>query len=442
MTLRIGFNIHNKARSGQDRSAAEKAYLPTMLEQLNASALVIMDDLPLAEAMYKRLPNTIVIYRQYNQAEGHLWQVITPEQYFINQKGISKPGIPLYCINEPNSKADVAELRDRVKWLVRVMELYAANGLSLVVDNLGPGHPDFTNFTDDAKWAAIKPLFDAFKRYPMMYWAMHPYWSKDGLRPQDGQSARHRDVEKLLKLRGYDMPPIIFTEMGRDAFGGAKTNGWRSTGISEEGYAAEILEARNTLWTEPYIRGACLYCYGSVTPQWAAFDVENAKVLHQALIAGNQNMPTTPPPFVIVPASKGTGEDFTIKLGSTLQAKASADVTCKVGSLIPGERVTVYRKPSEVADGFTWHYFERTSTPVGESPNGWASHALPSLPPPIIVDPIPTQAELDMARLIAIDDEIAVYRESVSNLYAQIMELEVEADRLKAKYRPALKIAS
>jgi hypothetical protein len=427
MTLRVGYNIHNKARSGQDRSAAEKAYLPTMLEQLNASALVIMDDLPFAEAMYKRLPNTIVIYRQFNEAEGHLWKVITPEQYFINQKGISKPGIPLYVINEPNSKADVAELNDRIKWLVRVMELYAAAGLSLVVDNLGPGHPDFTNFTDNAKWAVIKPLFDAFKRYPQMYWAMHPYWSKDGLRPQDGQSARHRDIEKLLKLRGYEMPSLIFTEMGRDAYGGAKTNGWRSTGISEESYAAEILESRNTLWTEPYIRGACLYCYGSVTQRWAAFDVESAKVLHRALIAGNQIVaPTPPPPFVIIPADKGTGEPFTIQLGSTLQAKASTDVTCKVGSLIPGERVNVYRKPSEVADGFTWHYFERVSTPVGESPHGWSSH---TLPPPIIIEPPPSPSTADGdIRLVA-----AKYS-MIETLEAEIQVLQGEIKIILSKW--------
>jgi len=297
MTLRLGINLHPKARSGQDRSAAEKDYLSHFLMQLNASAIVCMDDFDFAQAMHSALPNTIVVYRQYNPNEGHMWKVISPEQYFINQRGISKPGMPLYCLNEADSKAPIADLRDRVRWLIRVMELYATAGLSLVVGNEGAGHPDFSWFSDSAKWEVVKPLFDAFKRYQTHFWGLHPYWGQNGLRPEDGQAARHRDIERLLKMRGYDMPPVIFSEMGRDKYGDVKTNGWRSTGISEESYAAEIVKARNTLWTEPYIRGACVYCYGSTTPQWEAFDVEPAKILHSALIAANATQQPAPDPI-------------------------------------------------------------------------------------------------------------------------------------------------
>lgn len=300
MTLRLGINLHPKARAGQDRSAAEKQYLPQFLQQLNASAIVVMDDFDFAQAMHSALPRTIVVYRQYNAAEGHMFKVISPEQYFINQQGISKPGIPLYLLNEPDSKAPVADLRDRVKWLGRVMELYATAGLSLVVDNDGAGHPDYSWFTDPEKWEAVKPLFDAFKRYPMHFWGLHPYWGQKGLRPEDGQSARHREIERLLKTRGYDMPPVIFTETGRDKYGDVSTNGWRSTGISEESYAAEIVAARNTLWTETYIKGACIYCYGSTTAQWTPFDIESAKVLHSALIAANATAQPAPLPVPVV----------------------------------------------------------------------------------------------------------------------------------------------
>lgn len=297
MSLRIGLNIHNKARGGQERSAEEKRYLPEFLRKLNPSAIVVMDDLPFAEAMYATLPNTITTYRQYNPVEGHLWKVIAPEQYFINQKGISKSGIPLYCMNEPDSKAPVADLRDQTKWLVRVMELYAAAGLSLVVDNLGAYHPDFSWFTDLEKWAAVKPLFEAFKRFPMHFWGLHPYWSPDGLHPERGGVARHKDIEQHLKALGMDMPPVIFTEMGRDQYGENDTrNGWRSTGISEEAYGAEIEEAQTTLWTEPYIRGACLFCYGSTEEKWRTFDIENAGVLHSILIAANTKQTPTPAP--------------------------------------------------------------------------------------------------------------------------------------------------
>lgn len=295
-TLRIGVNLHPKARAGQERSAAEKIYLPQFLRQLNPSAIVVMDDFPLAQDLHSALPQTIVIYRQYNPAEGHMWKVISPEQYFANQRGISKPGMPLYVLNEPDSKMPIDDLRASINWLVRVMDIYASAGLSICAHNLGAGHPDYSWFTDNVKWAAVKPLFDAMRRYPMHFWALHPYWGQLGLRPEDGQSARHREIERLLKARGYDMPPVLFTETGRDKYGDSNTSGWRSTGITEEAYAAEIVTARNTLWTESYIRGATVFCYGSTTEQWRSFDIEDAKILHTALIGANQSAPPQQPP--------------------------------------------------------------------------------------------------------------------------------------------------
>lgn len=304
MTLRIGINLHNKARSGQDRSAAEKEYLPQFLKQLNPSAIVVMDDFDFAQAMYTILPNTITIYRQYNPAEGHLWQAISPEQYVINQTGITKPGIPLYVLNEMDSKAPPDQLNAACKWMARVMDLLAVKGCVGVLDNAGPRQPVLSWFTDDVKWNAVKPLFDAFKQHPQMYWGLHPYWENSDLSPLTS-SAIHWDIAPLLKKRGYDMPMVIFSETGRDAADGGKRNSWRAAGISEEQYAAEIIKARNSLWTEPYIRGACIFCYGSTDTKWGSFDIESNKVLHTALIGANAiSIPTptpTPPPPVIVP---------------------------------------------------------------------------------------------------------------------------------------------
>lgn len=308
MTIRIGINLHNKARAGQDRSAAEKDYIPLLLKGLNPSAIVVMDDLPLAEYLHGLLPNTIVIYRQYSPAEGHMFQAVpSPADYVERQKGLLKPGIPLYVMNEWDSKAPAPQLADGAKWMAGVIDTLALRNHTCVIDNEGCGQPDYTWFTDPVKWEAVKPLFDAFKRHPQMYWGLHPYWGSMGLRPEDGQSARHREIEKLLKVRGYAMPNVIFTEIGRDKYGGDKTNGWRSTGISEESYAAEIIQARNTLWTESYVKGACVYCYGSTTEQWTPFDIESAKVLHTALIAANKieiPIPSPPPPVPPVPPPK------------------------------------------------------------------------------------------------------------------------------------------
>jgi hypothetical protein len=216
----------------------------------------------------------------------------------INQAGITKPGMPLYILNEMDSKAKPEQLNAACKWMARVMELLAVYGNTCVIDNQGPRQPVREWFTDDTIWAAVRPLFEAFKKYPQMYWGLHQYWAKDDLTPLDA-SAIHRVIEPLLKKRGFDMPLIIFSEIGRDASDGGKRNSWRSAGISEEQYAAEIIKARNTLWTEGYIRGACIFSYGSSTDKWLSFDIESNKILHSALIAANttvQPVPTPPTP--------------------------------------------------------------------------------------------------------------------------------------------------
>jgi hypothetical protein len=309
--LRIGVNWHNKARGGAERSADEKVYQLGFFKQLNPSAQVVMNNHEFAQELFAALPRTIVINRQQSDAEGHMWEAVPDAlDYFNRQKGISKPGIPLYLLNEPDSKMPKERWQAKINWLVKVMGLYAEAGLQLVVDNLGAHHPEMYWFTDNDRWKAMQPLFDAFKRFPMHFWGLHPYWSKDGLKPEQGSSAIHRTIAAHLADRNYDMPQLIFTEIGRDTYAGSKTNGWRSTGVSEEVYAAEIITARNTLWTEPYIRGACVYCYGSSTMQWWPFDIENAKVLHSALIAVNataqQPPPKEPPPPKPVPVDLAT----------------------------------------------------------------------------------------------------------------------------------------
>lgn len=296
MSLRVGYNIHNKTRGGQERSAEEKVYLPQMLQNANSSAIVVMDAHELASDLFHLLPNTIVCNRQSNKTwEGKLWEALSPEQYVINQAGITKSGMPLYVLNEMDSKAPPEQLNKACKWMARVMDLLALKGALCVIDNQGPQQPVTEWFTNDTTWEAVKPLFEAFKRHPQMYWGLHPYWAEADLSPLNS-SAIHRVIEPLLKRRGFEMPLIIFTEIGRDAVGGGKRNSWISRGITEEQFAAEVAKARNTLWTEPYIRGACIFCYGSSTTEWQSFDVEQAKILHSAIIGLNKTATPAPPP--------------------------------------------------------------------------------------------------------------------------------------------------
>jgi hypothetical protein len=179
-------------------------------------------------------------------------------------------------------------------------------------------------------------------------------------------------------------------------------NGYRSIGLPGSKYAQEMIDQE--IWYDGGKIDRFLYCIGGYG--WESFQIGDDVLEHLEKYYASNSPPVeipmpTPPPFVIVPADKGKGEPFTIVTGCVLQANASSDTNCLVGNLTPGERVTVYRKPREDADGLTWHYYERTSTPVGESPNGWASHRLP-VPDPVIVPPPTSTAEAALKHIAAL----------------------------------------
>lgn len=416
--MRIGLNIHPTV-NGQPYSAQDKTNLTEFLRQLRPTALLVMDDWNWALAYKTLLPDTNVIFRKSHPMEGEMWQLQDADTYWGNMQAFVDPRLTLYVTNESNGKhapADVPRMQKAVKWWTRMMELAANQHIRLVLPNWGPGLPDMEWFTDDALWAVIAPLYQAFKKYPIHYASSHEYFWKE-LDTGNGHIGRHRDMVAALKRRGIEGINWILTEVGSDDIYSRKQRGWKNT-VTEQQYIDLLRQAKREAWNDDYIQGACIFSYGG-SNEWPPFSIMHATDLHKALIDMNNEtvpIPTPPaptPPYVIIPPNLGTGERFTIQLGSTLQAKPSADVSCKVGSLIPGETVTVWRKSNTVAEGFIWHYFERFSTPLGELMNGWTSHVLP---PPIVVTPPP--------------DEIAQIAAIVSKLHGMALLMESAANDL------------
>lgn len=292
--MRIGFNIHDKIL-GQQYSAAQKIYLTTLLQRLNPSAVLVMDNWEWALAYKQMLPKAIVVFRQYNQNEGHLWQIITPEKYYENTKGHHDPRIVLYIGNEPNSYILKDEMEKAVAWWFKVIALFHAANLPVCIVNWGVGHPDLSWFTDDSKWSIIRPLFDALKAHAGAYLGLHEYASYRGLEAGNGRVGRHMDMAKALKARGYSMPSILLSEIGVDQIDDNGKRGWKDS-MSENQYAALLTDAQRSTWYVDYIIGGMIFSYGSSTNEWRSFDVSAALVLHSTLIASNAVTNTTPPP--------------------------------------------------------------------------------------------------------------------------------------------------
>lgn len=453
-TIRVGPNVHPKARAGQDWSAAEKSYFPGFLQQLNPSAMLQMgygkSDFYLALGWRELLPNTTVIYRQYHDAEGHLFELLSPYDYVKGMKLYTDPRIPLYILNETNSKAPLDELKRNINWRIEVMRILALEGQPHVIGNEGPGQPHMSWFKDVAKWEVVQPFFQQFKINPFASWGLHPYWGGNGLRPSEGQSARFRDIAIELENHDMPMPSVYLTEVGRDRYGDSKVNGWRSTGVSEEVFADEIIEAQETLWNEKYIKGAMVFSYGSTTSQWWPFDIMGAFILHSKLIEANKRSvdnqtPTPPaakPPFVPIPADLSGMVEVTVDNAAyPLTATPNAAAKNTVGTLTIGERIRLYRSThtldSQFGSAFQYHWCERVSTPLGESPYGWTTYPMPVVPepPPVVVPPTPPTTDTALQRMLKTLDEIESHEAAVEEHYAAIDVLRAELKRLANEAR-------
>lgn len=309
--MKLGVNIHPKARGGQDYSAEEKSDLTEFLDDLDADAILIMDNYEWAKAYAARLPQTKVVFRPYHPAEGHLYDLthedgrpLTPHDYYVGRKEFQNPNLILYVLNEPSTKVDNATMKRRITWLVALMDLYGADKQPLVVDNVGVGHYDYSWFTDDTKWAIIKPLFDTLRRYPFMFWGLHEYFSYQGLAVGNGRVGRHKEIARLLAVRGYDMPPVLLTEVGCDQIDDTGKRGYVNS-MSDLAYGGFLVEGQLGSWSAPYIKGAMVYCYGSTTREWYdTFDLQGtrAEKTRSMMIASNgaDHIPVPPPPAVII----------------------------------------------------------------------------------------------------------------------------------------------
>lgn len=310
------------------------------------------------------------------------------------------------------SSGDDNQMRKYAQWQVEIAVL-------LHKDNLRGAFCRFsTGNIKETQYALLKPIFSAMMPGDMI--SPNEYSNAPG-RSSGGHLERY---EQMWMAAGKPLETTI-GEAGI-AVNYDPGNGYRSIGLLGSKYAQQMIDEE--IWYEGGKIDRFLYCVGGYG--WESFqigdDVLDYLEKYYASKAPPVEIPMPPtPPFVIVPADKGDAEPFTIVTGCVLQANASADVNCFVGSLVPGERVIVYRKPREDVDGLTWHYFERTSTPVGQSPNGWASHALP--PPIVVAEPPDLIAQI--AAIVQKLHGIAILTESVAN---DLHKLAVEMAAKKA----------
>jgi hypothetical protein len=468
--VKIGVQIHPVfATGGNDNdtrqySGEEKADLDKFLLQAQPDSIIVLNDFSWATRFAIMLPNTRVIFRKEHKEDGAFWnlkhengQPYTPMDHFIGTKEHHHPKIMLNLSNEgmgktvyfDNGKPNYDAILKMSTWLAECMDLFGAAGVPLVVPNWGVGLPDLSWFKKSApEWPLIRPLIEAFKRWPIHHLGIHTYWCKNRFGVDD---FLHRpiDLTAALEELEYDPIPMQITEYGIDAIGGIPGPWQEAYGANDDGenlYGSLLVRGQRTIYNVPYIRGLMVFCWGSY-PRWQKYDISKAKHVQAALIGSNQNeavdnqtpTPEPTPPYVPIPADLSGAVEVTINNAAyPLKATPNAGTKDTVGTLSIGERVTLYRSThtldSRFGSAFQYHWCERVSTPVGESPYGWTAYPMPVPPPP--PDPVPPITEVpkpsaaDTALI-----KIAACRESIAIHHAAILALEAQIDELLEPYK-------
>lgn len=174
-------------------------------------------------------------------------------------------GITLWeGINEPPVWNGQDYINRLVDYELERCRLLAVRGLGAVVLNLGVGWPG--ELPD--RTIVWEPFWGLLEDLPFgCYLGLHEYWLPTG--PLHPDSLHHRAGRFM---RCPFQVPILITECGVD-IGGGQRDGWRAQGLTHTEYAGQLRDYRDILLGDPRVKGATVFCYGSVG-QWQAFDIE------------------------------------------------------------------------------------------------------------------------------------------------------------------------
>lgn len=275
MALSIGLNILAQSVSDRHRLFA-------VLDTLQPSCVVVMDDMQLAQAIRQRLPTCIVVHRSWHPNDHEFHNQWSPQQ-FVDAYCTNVPqGIVVQVLNEPSGYTD---LRPLAAWCASVITLAAARGVRVAVPNLAVGHPDDVR----VKNGELDVLLRTLSTHINCYLALHEYLHTDP-RVEPWLVTRFKAIDERCRTLGINPPKKLITEAGRDV-GGGVNDGWRAV-FTEERYAEKLIQQAQ-LYAPYNVVGMAVFCYGKGGGErWQSFDVEGANTVLDRVAAYNREVRT------------------------------------------------------------------------------------------------------------------------------------------------------
>lgn len=458
MTAKIGIQIHPvfTQANGQTRaySAQEKTDLDNFLLQAQPSSIIVLNDFGWAQRFANMLPNTKVIFRKQHDRDGDFWNLTTqdgkpytPQMHFEGTHEHHDPRIMLNLSNEgmgktvysDDGKPDYAAITKMINWLVRCMDIFGAAGIALVTPNWGVGLPDIQWFKADApEWPLIRPLFEAFKRWPIHAMGIHTYWRKEGFEDDDYLN-RPRDVAAALEALGYPVRSMQITEYGIDAIDGHPGPWMDAYGDTEDGqkeYARLLVKGQRENLNLPFIHGIDIFPWGCY-PKWTRYDISKAKRIQETMISSNLNLPIEAlhpppppptPPEPTLPAELGNPIRVRVEGANWLLRAAPTINATQIGRLVIGEEVNLFPLTATSADGESFKVVERVIPVVSEARRGWTAMPTPAYSPP----PLPSETIELIARIAIMTAKLHGIASLIESVVSELRQLEDDLSTRKA----------
>lgn len=314
MTQAIGFNIPL-------RYVKDIGKLYRRMDALQPAVQTVMIDkdehIPYVLDFAARYPQTLIVARvrdgndggfhmePVNDSQKRRW-IAAPED-FLNRWGVLGRGsnLSLYALNEPKLSENTPDwVVDRFnEWVCMTGELAVRRNIALTLPNIGMGQPGITT-TVPVEWEGrFDPLLRLVSKHrDQLTLGLHEYVPEE---PHHWGRIMYM-LQRCLTL-GIPSPNVVLTEFGVDATHGPR-NGYKARGWSGDHYmrqcASVIKRIYSPLIARGILKGICFFIYGSPSPEWEPFDVENDEpffdTLTYAIASGSMNV-TKPIPVITPP---------------------------------------------------------------------------------------------------------------------------------------------
>lgn len=314
---KIGINVHGA-------NVQNKGRLMERLSAIRPPVVLVLDSLGLAQDIKTKLPDTTVIFREYEH-DKKIHLDFNPVTWLDNHASQAAGGIVIHVGNEMQFDKAVLD------WLLNVCKRAVEKNVTVCVGNWAVGNPQ----PDD--WAMAKDLlvFASANRKHVIV-GLHEYaggvitsglyggypdnagkppgtpgglnliqpdsWPPDISTITCYHMARYKFLLTYCKKMGIPAPRIVITEAGFDDTSDIKSweetlkktppylniTGYKSLRnqwdvwfgelgwSAERSYASQMIYSDRVYYDDDAVEGRCIFCYAHSSTRWEAWDTEDA----------------------------------------------------------------------------------------------------------------------------------------------------------------------